>query len=290
MLTAFGKLVLWALSVAGDDERFLAEIDRMKGAIDDALEAPDAHDALVALLRYLSLTHERLGAKRIGNLLKTTAERRQEKVIMDVLDELRQEGREEGGGTHRRAQGRAQGRARGAPAEAAHRPVRARARRGEGAGPGREAGDAGPMGPPRADGPLAPGRARWGGERREEGGAGTQGHAGRARVESGEAEPCGATDGLPGRRPPPQDELGVDDGVGVGGVDAAELTPDVLAQTRYIREEPCLEVPFRDGDEDGSVHAVPEPDRDSSSRSRSPTSRGSFPSASFSTTNLSGRG
>jgi hypothetical protein len=47
-------------------------------------------------LRYLSSTHERLGAKRIGNLLKSTAERRQEKVIMDVLDELRQEGREEG--------------------------------------------------------------------------------------------------------------------------------------------------------------------------------------------------
>jgi predicted transposase YdaD len=96
MPTAFGKLVLWALSVAGDDERFLAEIDRMKGAIDEALEAPDAHDALVALLRYLSLTHARLGAKRIGKLLKTTAARRQEKVIMDVLDELRQEGRAEG--------------------------------------------------------------------------------------------------------------------------------------------------------------------------------------------------
>ena len=106
MLTAFGKLVLWALSVAGDDERFLAEIDRMKEAIIAALEAPDAHDALYVLLRYLSLTHQRLGAKRIGNLLKTTAERRQEKVIMDVLDELRQEGRAEG-----RAEGRVEGRA-----------------------------------------------------------------------------------------------------------------------------------------------------------------------------------
>ncbi len=107
MLTAFGELVLWALSVAGDDARFLAEIDRMRDAIDAALAAPDAHDALYALLRYLSLTHDRLGPKRIGKLLETTAERRQEKVIMDVLDELRQEGREEG-----RKEGREEGRAR----------------------------------------------------------------------------------------------------------------------------------------------------------------------------------
>jgi hypothetical protein len=40
-LTAFGKLVLWALSIAGDDPRFLAEIDRMQGAIAEALAAPD---------------------------------------------------------------------------------------------------------------------------------------------------------------------------------------------------------------------------------------------------------
>jgi predicted transposase YdaD len=96
MLTAFGKLVLWALSVARDDERFLAEIDRMRGTIGEALAAPDAHGALFALLRYLSTTHERLGAKRIGDLLKVGVARRQEKVIMDALDELRQEGRKEG--------------------------------------------------------------------------------------------------------------------------------------------------------------------------------------------------
>jgi hypothetical protein len=96
MLTAFGELVLWALSVAGDDERFLAEIAQMNTAINAALDAPDAHDALYALLRYLSATHQRLGAKRVGNLLRTEAARRREKVIMDVLDELREEGREEG--------------------------------------------------------------------------------------------------------------------------------------------------------------------------------------------------
>ncbi|MFO0729366.1 MAG: Rpn family recombination-promoting nuclease/putative transposase, partial [Myxococcota bacterium] len=93
MLTAFGKLVLWALSVAGDDERFVDEIGRMKDAIRAALDAPDAHDALYALLSYLSLTHARLGSKRIVDLLKTAAERRQEEAIMDGLDDLRLEGR-----------------------------------------------------------------------------------------------------------------------------------------------------------------------------------------------------
>jgi hypothetical protein len=96
MLTAFGQVVLWALSVAGDDARFLAEIDRMRDAINAALAAPDAHDALGVLLRYLSVTHERLGAQRIGDLLKAAAGPRQEKVIMNALEELTQKGRVEG--------------------------------------------------------------------------------------------------------------------------------------------------------------------------------------------------
>ncbi len=106
MLTAFGALVLWALSVAGDDDRFLAEIALLRDAINAALAASDAHDALHALLRYLSQTHQRLGPRRIGNLLKAAAEPRREKVIMDVMDELREEGRVEG-----RTEGRAEGRA-----------------------------------------------------------------------------------------------------------------------------------------------------------------------------------
>jgi predicted transposase YdaD len=95
-LTAFGKVVLWALSVAGDDARFLREIDRMQEAINRAGAAPDARDALFALLRYLSSTHARLGARRIAKLLTTRADQRTERVIMDGLEEFRQEGREEG--------------------------------------------------------------------------------------------------------------------------------------------------------------------------------------------------
>ena len=114
MLTAFGDLVLWALSVAGDDERLVAEIDRMRDANNAAFAAPDAHDALWALLRYLSATHQRLGAHRIGNLLQINAGPRQKKVIMDVLDELRQEGRAEGeriGERRGERKGRLEGRA-----------------------------------------------------------------------------------------------------------------------------------------------------------------------------------
>jgi predicted transposase YdaD len=111
MLTAYGRIVLWALSVAEDDERLVAEVDRMQDAINAAIEAPDGYDALFALLRYLSATHQKLGAKRIQKLITTHTEPRQKKVIMDVLDELRQEGREEGR-TEGRVEGRAEGSAR----------------------------------------------------------------------------------------------------------------------------------------------------------------------------------
>jgi predicted transposase YdaD len=111
-LTAYGKVVLWALSVAGDDERFHAEIDRMRDAYNAASAAPDGHGAIFALLRYLCATHQKLGAKRIQKLLLALAEPQQKKVIMDVLDELRQEGREEGR-TEGRAEGRTEGRTEG---------------------------------------------------------------------------------------------------------------------------------------------------------------------------------
>src|SRR5215468_4734362 len=68
-LTAFGRLVLWALSVAGDDARFLAEVGRMQGAIHEALAAPDGYEALGVLLRYISVTHERIGPQRFKEAL-----------------------------------------------------------------------------------------------------------------------------------------------------------------------------------------------------------------------------
>src|SRR5262249_12441194 len=68
-LTAYGKVVLSAMSVAGDDERFHAEIDRIRDAYNAALAEPDGHEALFALVCYLSATHQKLGAKGIQKLL-----------------------------------------------------------------------------------------------------------------------------------------------------------------------------------------------------------------------------
>lgn len=91
-LTAFGKLVLWALSVAGDDARFLAEIGRMQEAVARAHAAPDGYEALRAIFVYISATHQRLGKKQIVDELKAAVGKDREKVIMSLLDELRQEG------------------------------------------------------------------------------------------------------------------------------------------------------------------------------------------------------
>lgn len=95
-LTAFGKLVLWALSVAGDNPRFLAEIDRMQGAIAEALAAPDGYEALAALLRYISTTHERIGAHRFENALTAAAGKNEAKTIMTILEEIEQRGERKG--------------------------------------------------------------------------------------------------------------------------------------------------------------------------------------------------
>ena len=91
----------------------------MRDAIGAALAAPDAYDALFALLQYLVATHERIGAQRIARLLRAEARGQQGRVIMDVLDELRQEGRAEGmregerkGERKGERRGRAMGRAR----------------------------------------------------------------------------------------------------------------------------------------------------------------------------------
>lgn len=94
-LTDFGKLVLWALSVAGDDVRFLAEIGRMQSAMAKACAAPDGREALRALLEYIAATHQRLRRVQIENTLLASAHEDKEKVLMNMLDELRLEGRAE---------------------------------------------------------------------------------------------------------------------------------------------------------------------------------------------------
>jgi hypothetical protein len=94
-LTAFGKFVLWALSVAGDDARFAEEIGRMQATLQEALSAADWYDAACALLRYLVGTHERLGRRKVAEMLATAAGKEQGR-IMDVLDEFRRDGQLEG--------------------------------------------------------------------------------------------------------------------------------------------------------------------------------------------------
>jgi predicted transposase YdaD len=95
-LTALGQVVLWSLSVVGDDERFLKEIDGLADALNEVFTRPDAIDAALSLLRYLVATHVALGAPRIANLLEKAARKGQKEVKVDVLDELKREGREEG--------------------------------------------------------------------------------------------------------------------------------------------------------------------------------------------------
>jgi predicted transposase YdaD len=96
MLTGLGKMVLFCLSVAGDDERLAAGMARMAGAFEAMLAGKDGVDALHAVLRYLLATHRRLSPPRIVRLLEAATSDARKKVIMDELDVFRVEGREEG--------------------------------------------------------------------------------------------------------------------------------------------------------------------------------------------------
>ena len=91
-LTAFGKLVLWALLVAGDDARFLAEIGRMKAAFREAFAAEDGFDARSALLRYISATHERFGTQRLRRAIVAATTEEDEAKMTTVLEKFWQEG------------------------------------------------------------------------------------------------------------------------------------------------------------------------------------------------------
>lgn len=109
-LTALGQVVLWALSVAGDDERLEAEIGRLSRALDEVLAAPDGLAALEALLRYLVATRARMRPAEVGKLLENTVGADAQEVIVDFVEAMKQEGRREGRREGKR-EGKREGRA-----------------------------------------------------------------------------------------------------------------------------------------------------------------------------------
>ncbi len=96
-LTALDRVVLWALTVAHESERLLEEIDGMIEAIVETYLAPNGHEALQAILRYLSATHERLSSKELYEIVMEAADRKNRKeVFVDLVDYLKHEGKVEG--------------------------------------------------------------------------------------------------------------------------------------------------------------------------------------------------
>ena len=95
-LTALGRLVLWCMSVAYDDERFEREIQWMRDAIVAAVKAPDGHAALEVLMQYLVATHKRLSTGKIGELLIKAAGPEAQEDIVDFREPFKLEGKIEG--------------------------------------------------------------------------------------------------------------------------------------------------------------------------------------------------
>ncbi len=102
-LTALGRVVLWSLSVAGDNQRFETEIDGLIAELNALNAEPREMDAMIAVLRYLVATHPGLDVTKIAKLVETAARKGQKEVVMDRLDAYLHEQRIEG-----RVQGAAQ--------------------------------------------------------------------------------------------------------------------------------------------------------------------------------------
>lgn len=96
MLTSLGQVVMFALSVAGDDARLQRELGRVGAALDDVLRAPDAHAVLEVLLRYLAATHRRLHAEKINELLENAAGPEAREVIVTFVEQIELKGRKMG--------------------------------------------------------------------------------------------------------------------------------------------------------------------------------------------------
>ncbi|MFO0593615.1 MAG: Rpn family recombination-promoting nuclease/putative transposase [Polyangiaceae bacterium] len=95
-LTALGRLVMWCLSVADDDERMEREIGHFAKALDEVLLAPNGLAALEVLLRYLAATHVGLRAEKVGQLLLNAAGPRAKEAIVTFLDEIERRGERRG--------------------------------------------------------------------------------------------------------------------------------------------------------------------------------------------------
>jgi hypothetical protein len=89
-LTALGRVVIWCLSVAGDDERLEKEIGRISGALDEVLRAPDAAAALAAIMRYLRATHPQMPAEKLTQVVENATGPEAREAIVDYEEEIKE--------------------------------------------------------------------------------------------------------------------------------------------------------------------------------------------------------
>ncbi|MBK8255455.1 MAG: Rpn family recombination-promoting nuclease/putative transposase [Polyangiaceae bacterium] len=108
MLTVMGRVSLWAMEVADDDQRVLHEIGRLTALLGEMTKESDSAGALAALLRYILATHERIDRSKLENALTDALDETQGEQVVTVYEQLIEEGRQKG-----LKQGRAEGVAKG---------------------------------------------------------------------------------------------------------------------------------------------------------------------------------
>jgi len=101
-LTALGRVALWAMTVAGQDDRVIEGLRRMSHLLGEMLAQPDGHAALGTLLRYLLATHEHIDRSKLRRVVAEALHPHAGEEVVTVYEQLVEEGKKKG-----RAEGRA---------------------------------------------------------------------------------------------------------------------------------------------------------------------------------------
>ncbi len=92
-LTGFGRVVLWAMAVADEDERMQEDLPRMLRLLDDVVSGQDAQAAFGALLRYLFASHERIDRERLRRTIEEVIAPTAGEFVVTEYDRIVEEGR-----------------------------------------------------------------------------------------------------------------------------------------------------------------------------------------------------
>ena len=95
-LNAFVRLVFWAMKNGGSPEKLKRSLPGWVDVVVEVLRAPNGSRALNVLWRYIFAVNERIPKNEMMGLLSRAVPAQVKEEIVNVADQLREEGRQQG--------------------------------------------------------------------------------------------------------------------------------------------------------------------------------------------------